>query len=664
MNDPSHSVLPVLIRSCFFLLFSFHSGFAQTPVECDPGSSGTATGCFTVNTPTQSDVTRVCVGTPIDVVKCAPSKGNVINLVNYDYDDDGPLPITSATAHTYTRPGTYTLVQKGTGDSTTGITCISLRKQIVVLPTPVPVARLTACSGPSVLLTIPKDDPDNAYQEYAVDWGDGTPPVLTSATTLQHVYSSPGGKTVTITGRYNPGGCGSSGTVSVTVGAALNEPQLRQLEVKDAASVALQFTPTTDFPTYEVQQRKLPSGDYQAIQTLLNPSGPQTVLITGINTTADAYCYRVLASDACGKPFDLGEICTVGLQVTAQNGQNRLQWPVYGSADFQGYDLYRNDQLIRTIANAPTNQFTDVDVQCARQYCYRLVARTARVQSLSRTECVTAVSDEIPTAVEDLSASVENNRTVLTWKQPERFAALRHIVLRSRNGGAFEVRAQLAGPASQFTEPPSNVDSSRYCYRVAYVDSCGKASDSSGVVCPMRLKAIASAAAYELAWSAYSGWRNGVRTYFVEWLDAEGNVWRTDNAGLALAYAEEELDTVRPVIFFRIRAVSDDAVPLVSLSNVVELRQALRVFLPDAFTPNEDGLNETYAAKGLFIRRFRMQIFNRWGELLFTGDSRDEGWNGKANGRPAPPGNYVCKLEVEDYAGNPFRKTKTFVLLR
>ena len=69
--------------------------------------------------------------------------------------------------------------------------------------------------------------------------------------------------------------------------------------------------------------------------------------------------------------------------------------------------------------------------------------------------------------------------------------------------------------------------------------------------------------------------------------------------------------------------------------------------LPAAFTPNNDGLNDTFGpttSGGITVTQFR--IYNRWGELVFDGDGSIP-WDGTTNGVVQPAGTYVYRLEVE-----------------
>lgn len=54
-------------------------------------------------------------------------------------------------------------------------------------------------------------------------------------------------------------------------------------------------------------------------------------------------------------------------------------------------------------------------------------------------------------------------------------------------------------------------------------------------------------------------------------------------------------------------------------------------YIPNSFTPNDDGINETFSGKGIFIIKYEMSIFDRWGNLVFFSDNINTPWDGKAN---------------------------------
>jgi gliding motility-associated-like protein len=73
------------------------------------------------------------------------------------------------------------------------------------------------------------------------------------------------------------------------------------------------------------------------------------------------------------------------------------------------------------------------------------------------------------------------------------------------------------------------------------------------------------------------------------------------------------------------------------------------LFIPNAFTPNEDGLNEVFNVYGTGVKSIIVRIFDRWGEELFSFDSIDKGWTGsRSNGEPCKQDVYVYRIEVVD----------------
>jgi len=72
------------------------------------------------------------------------------------------------------------------------------------------------------------------------------------------------------------------------------------------------------------------------------------------------------------------------------------------------------------------------------------------------------------------------------------------------------------------------------------------------------------------------------------------------------------------------------------------------VFLPTAFSPNGDGRNDIFQAYGPGIEPLRLQIYHRWGGLLYEGTAADARWDGQADGKAVNAGHYVYVLEYRD----------------
>ncbi len=82
---------------------------------------------------------------------------------------------------------------------------------------------------------------------------------------------------------------------------------------------------------------------------------------------------------------------------------------------------------------------------------------------------------------------------------------------------------------------------------------------------------------------------------------------------------------------------------------LIDVEPQVRYFVPNAFSPNNDDINDTFRGAGIFdgMEAFHMTIWNRWGELVFETNDPSEGWNGKKlnTGDMSPLGVYVYAIQ-------------------
>lgn len=86
-------------------------------------------------------------------------------------------------------------------------------------------------------------------------------------------------------------------------------------------------------------------------------------------------------------------------------------------------------------------------------------------------------------------------------------------------------------------------------------------------------------------------------------------------------------------------------------SDTIDIKRDCYLNIPNAFSPDGDGLNDYFIPRELLssgLKSFTMNIFNRWGELIFTTSSIDgRGWDGKYNGVAQPMSTYVYVIDAE-----------------
>lgn len=138
----------------------------------------------------------------------------------------------------------------------------------------------------------------------------------------------------------------------------------------------------------------------------------------------------------------------------------------------------------------------------------------------------------------------------------------------------------------------------------------------------------------------------------------EAESWRWDFSGLGFSFLPNPVftfpDTGLQVVTQIVTHVStcrDTAV------QVIDIEPEVRYFLPSAFSPNDDGINDTYRGEGVMegARDFRFQVWNRYGELIFETKDPFLGWNGRKHntGALSPSGVYVVVVSYITPRGQP-----------
>jgi gliding motility-associated-like protein len=103
-----------------------------------------------------------------------------------------------------------------------------------------------------------------------------------------------------------------------------------------------------------------------------------------------------------------------------------------------------------------------------------------------------------------------------------------------------------------------------------------------------------------------------------------------------------------------------------SVTKLIEISPDFSYYVPNAFTPNGDGKNDVFNGKGVEIYDFNMIIFDRWGQLIYSTDDKDTGWDGRANGGTdiAQSDVYVYKIILHDYQGKRHNYQGTVTLVK
>lgn len=108
---------------------------------------------------------------------------------------------------------------------------------------------------------------------------------------------------------------------------------------------------------------------------------------------------------------------------------------------------------------------------------------------------------------------------------------------------------------------------------------------------------------------------------------------------------------------------STSAAGCVAMDDVTIFVQG-RVVVPNAFSPNGDGHNDAFLVPYLEASQMRLEIYDRWGSLLFKTTDPNEGWDGIYRGTPQEIGVYIYVLHAEMIGGGVVQKKGNVTLLR
>jgi gliding motility-associated-like protein len=97
-------------------------------------------------------------------------------------------------------------------------------------------------------------------------------------------------------------------------------------------------------------------------------------------------------------------------------------------------------------------------------------------------------------------------------------------------------------------------------------------------------------------------------------------------------------------------------------SNIELYNTCVDIFIPTHFSPNNDGLNDTWCVIGTCINRYLMRVYNEWGELIFLSESQSNCWDGTYLGVPVQMDSYSYQFEASLTNGSLVQLTGTVVV--
>ncbi len=612
-----------------FLLLSINQLFSQ----------GNFTPCF------KTEITKGCAPLRIRPTDCS---GASASLIFYDYGDGrGPVPDKEVT---YSRAGRYAITQYINTGGSGGMKTDG--QYFVEVTNPAnPTFDIQFCSNFLVNITVTSKD----FADYFIDFGNGQSKTVKGGETASVKYSNSSPVRVTVYGNTTTANA-SCGSTQRMITPLERQPKgiLRQVRVLSDGRVEISFTLNSLTTNYRLLQNSLVSGENKRIDLR---SGSSSIISPDRVSNFDFYRYRILALDQCGgdEEFAFEAVSTLLLNVNTSIGRNSLAWNRLNDFGFVNYIVYRDDKPIRTITNPDITTFVDTDVKCGQEYCYRVecTANGGTTKSISATRCIVASRESNPRAVAQFVANVVNENIEIRWQVPTASRPQTTFLLRTdEQGNSTRIQVPNTPP---FVDVSADLLNKDYCYKLFYIDECGNTSPESTIACPIRLVLTEEDNEVVLNWVA-----TGVSNLAVEKLDLNGNPYRIiPNNNGTLREAKINLD--RQFTRYRVRGVVNG---ILVYSNIVSIRVKAQLIYPNAFSPNNDGLNDTFSVRANFINDFRLQIFNRWGTLVYESTDLNASWDGRFNGEFVPEGAYILSIEGKDDIGKKISERTILTVVR
>lgn len=560
-----------------------------------------------------------------------------------------------SSGHVFTVPGTYVITgtaQAGANPSTDQIT-------ITVNANTQPEFEISTCNNNQVSVKVTTTQFDSYLVDFDNDNVDDATILKGGNQSATFDYGSSGLKTISIRGKdVNALDNCSEKLQPFTAVVGLSSATINSLDVTDAASITLNYTPAVNYQ-YRAQVSTNSGNSFQPFQNFNSATAtPQNITLNSLAADDNYYCFRLNSYDPCtNASVSSNIICSANFDAVAASDVNQLNWGTFTTG-------ISNYTVVRDLTNYQTVNvlnYNDTGIDCNTEYDYSITMNYANGSvSRSLTKSVTSFTNTVPATIENTSAVVGDGAVELSWIQDPAFTATQYSLQRSAHSGAFE----LLGTSSvtDYTDDTYTTED-HFCYQISYTDVCAKTSLPSENVCPIQLTgSLNNLNQATIDWSAYEGWDQGVRRYKIEKFDADGALLNTIYRSV-LTYSDLSNDVENQIVKYKVTAEPRDATLAVSESNTITLKKQARLVFPTAFTPNKDRLNDTFTVEGQFVESMKLQIFDRWGVLLFSTES-NEAWDGTHEGRLMPESTYIWKAFITDKAGDKFSKIGSVALLR
>lgn len=401
----------------------------------------------------------------------------------------------------------------------------------------------------------------------------------------------------------------------------------------------------------------------------------------GLNTLTTPYSYKMVAVDVCRNTSEFSRThTTVDIEATPSINSIELNWTSYDGFGSKQYEIWRKKpedpsfSYLITVSGDSLH-YTDTNVFCHQPYLYAV--KTIQTDSLlqySWSDTSGAEPEYVPLlpVPQNKRVTVVNNQFVrLEWYSVNYNRAFTYEVYRAIDSGAPVLFKTFTAADSFFIDTDVDVQKHNYSYTTYVMDACGGKSDPSNIAKTILLSVRMVGNDIlthdpKLSWNAYEKWNTGVNHYTVAFhydsLDAFSQIAR--NNANQLEQTHKYVNLSQAEYCYLVTAYDAADTSIISESNIACVSTEPRLYAPNVFTRNGDGMNDVFLVKGIFISDFKLQIYNRWGQKVFETTNMYEGWDGTHNGENCTSDVYVYVAEGRGKKGDSKIITGNVTLLR
>lgn len=152
--------------------------------------------------------------------------------------------------------------------------------------------------------------------------------------------------------------------------------------------------------------------------------------------------------------------------------------------------------------------------------------------------------------------------------------------------------------------------------------------------------------------------------FFNESTDADSYLWDFGDGTTSTEVNPEHTYTDRGNYDVTLTAIKTNVCTVSLVQGKFVISEAGAIFIPNTFTPNNDSVNDEFVVNMNNIRTFRIQIFNRYGILMYSSDNLVENWDGTYKNEQVPVGTYFYVLDAVDFDNNVIKKSGSVTILR